>query len=160
MIFAGSAVEKSIYVADSNSSYTDATTFKSAMNGVMLYYELATPIETDITAYLTTDTVQTIPSGTIEFANQNGEDYKIPVPSTEKWQVGDTDSDRTVLLDNGKVAEKLLVAGDKAPLESPFFVGKPQAPNPMVGDVSNQIATTQWVYDIVRKLEERIASLE
>ena len=31
-----------------DSSFTDATAFKSAMSGVMLYYELATPIETDV----------------------------------------------------------------------------------------------------------------
>ena len=32
-----------------DSDYTDATAFKSAMSGVMLYYELAEPIETTIT---------------------------------------------------------------------------------------------------------------
>ena len=32
-----------------NSNYTDSTTFKAAMSGVMLYYELAEPIETTIT---------------------------------------------------------------------------------------------------------------
>lgn len=31
-----------------DSSYTDAATFKAAMNGVMLYYELVTPIEYEI----------------------------------------------------------------------------------------------------------------
>ena len=33
-----------------DTSYTDAATFKAAMSGVYLYYELATPIETDIVA--------------------------------------------------------------------------------------------------------------
>lgn len=37
----------SVYVYDS--AYTDATAFKEAMSGVMLYYELAEPIETTIT---------------------------------------------------------------------------------------------------------------
>lgn len=32
-----------------DSSYTDASAFKAAMSGVMLYYELATPVETAIT---------------------------------------------------------------------------------------------------------------
>ena len=32
-----------------DSSYTDAAAFKAAMSGVMLYYELATPVETAIT---------------------------------------------------------------------------------------------------------------
>ena len=39
--------EAFIYIHDS--SYTDAAVFKSAMSGVMLYYELATPTETDMT---------------------------------------------------------------------------------------------------------------
>ena len=37
---------EAIYVKDS--SYTSAATFKAAMSGVMLYYELAEPIEVDI----------------------------------------------------------------------------------------------------------------
>lgn len=43
------AVEQ-IWVYDT--SYTDAATFKAAMSGVMLYYELVTPIETTITPSL------------------------------------------------------------------------------------------------------------
>lgn len=44
-----------------DSTYTDAATFKAAMSGVMLYYELATPVETpifetDLTAYRTLHT--------------------------------------------------------------------------------------------------------
>lgn len=35
-----------------DSAYTDATTFKTAMSSVMLYYELATPTETDISPEL------------------------------------------------------------------------------------------------------------
>lgn len=38
--------QRSIWAYDS--AYTDAATFKAAMNGVMLYYELATPTETAI----------------------------------------------------------------------------------------------------------------
>ena len=48
-----SELEKGIYAVDGvlrviDSSYTDAATFKAAMNGVMLYYELAEPVETQI----------------------------------------------------------------------------------------------------------------
>lgn len=43
------AIEQ-VWVYDS--SYTDAATFKAAMSGVMLYYELATPVETAITPSL------------------------------------------------------------------------------------------------------------
>ena len=52
-----------------DTTYNNATTFKSAMNGVYLYYELATPIETDISAYLTRDTLECIEGGTLEFLN-------------------------------------------------------------------------------------------
>lgn len=43
------AIEQ-VWVYDS--SYTDASAFKAAMSGVMLYYELATPVETAITPSL------------------------------------------------------------------------------------------------------------
>ena len=57
-----------------DTSYNNVTTFKSAMNGVYLYYELATPVETDISAYLTTDTIDVEPLGTIEFTNTYSQD--------------------------------------------------------------------------------------
>ena len=38
------------YIGIRDSSYTDASTFKAAMSGVKLYYELATPIVTTITS--------------------------------------------------------------------------------------------------------------
>ena len=42
-----------------NTSYTDATTFKNAMSGVYLYYELATPTETSFsTASLVTENAE------------------------------------------------------------------------------------------------------
>lgn len=53
--------------------YTDAATFKDAMVGVMLLYELATPIETDISAYLTDNYIRVEPNGTIIFENDNAQ---------------------------------------------------------------------------------------
>ena len=38
-----------------DTAYTDATAFKQAMSGVMLYYELANPIVTDISALIPDD---------------------------------------------------------------------------------------------------------
>jgi hypothetical protein len=35
-------------ISNYDSSYTDPTTIKQAMQGVLLYYELATPIEVDL----------------------------------------------------------------------------------------------------------------
>ena len=72
----------------SDSAYTYANTFKTAMDGVYLYYELATPVEVDIRAYLTDDNlIEVEPNGTLTFENQNGDDYRIPVQSAETYMV-------------------------------------------------------------------------
>jgi len=57
-----------------DTTYNNATTFKSAMNGVYLYFELATPIETDISSYITKDTIDVEPLGTLEFTNTYSQD--------------------------------------------------------------------------------------
>lgn len=87
-ITAAANVDGFVYVNDT--SYTDATAFKQAMQGVMLYYELETPIVTDISDLLTDDflrnlTVET--GGSVTFKNSNGDDYRIPVPSEEEYIV-------------------------------------------------------------------------
>lgn len=46
--------ESRVFIKDS--AYTDATTFKNAISGVYLYYELATPIEVDISSLITSNT--------------------------------------------------------------------------------------------------------
>ena len=47
----------------------------------VLHYELATPVETDISAYLTDTPAPHVESGwDIIFKNQHGDDYRIPVP--------------------------------------------------------------------------------
>lgn len=63
-----------------------AQEFKSAMSGVYLYYELATPIETDISDILEPFEVEA--GGTITFHNSNGDGYGIPVPSKIKFGHG------------------------------------------------------------------------
>ena len=70
-----------IYIRDD--SYTDADTFKTAMQGVILYYELAEPVITDIT-----DLMMDFPKnfeveagGTITFNNT----VELPVPNTVKY---------------------------------------------------------------------------
>lgn len=78
------------YIDVNDTSYTDATAFKQAMQGVMLYYELETPIVTDISDLLTDDflrnlTVET--GGSVTFKNSNGGSYRIPVPSEEEYIV-------------------------------------------------------------------------
>lgn len=75
-----------VYVTDS--TYSDATAFETAMSGVYLYYELATPVETDISEYLTDDNlIQVESGGTLTFPNSNGDDYRLPVPSEEEYMI-------------------------------------------------------------------------
>lgn len=77
-----------IYVNDT--SFTNATTFKQAMQGVMLYYELATPIVTDISTMIDDDFLRNIEveaGGSITFKGGNGDDYRIPVSSEEEYIV-------------------------------------------------------------------------
>lgn len=54
-----------------DSSYTDAVDFQSAMAGVMLYYELAEPIVTDVTEYFTNNYIEVEPYGSITMVNEN-----------------------------------------------------------------------------------------
>ena len=63
---------------------TDTTlTTSSAINAHMsanpatVYYELATPVETDISAYLTETTIKVVPGGTLTFVNER----EMDVPS-------------------------------------------------------------------------------
>ena len=72
-----------------DTAYTDATAFKQAMSGVMLYYELANPIVTDISSLIPDDFLRNIEVealGSVTFKNSNG-DYHIPVPSEEEYIV-------------------------------------------------------------------------
>lgn len=64
-----------IYVKDT--AYTDAATFKAAMSGVMLCYELAEPVITDISNLLTEDGyIPVEPGGTVTMVNEHG--YDVP----------------------------------------------------------------------------------
>ena len=72
-----------------DTAYTDPVTFKQAMQGVMLYYELATPIITDISDLLTDDFLRNISveaGGSITFKGSN-DDYRLPVPNEEEYIV-------------------------------------------------------------------------
>ena len=73
-----------------NLSYADTTTFKNAMSGVILYYELAEEQITDI-SNLIGDTLQepieVEAGGALTFKNSSGDNYRIPVSSTEEYLV-------------------------------------------------------------------------
>lgn len=73
-----------------DTAYTDATTFKQAMSGVMLYYELEKPIVTDISSLIPDDFLRNVEveaGGSITFKNSNGDSYRIPVPNEEEYIV-------------------------------------------------------------------------
>lgn len=72
-----------------DTAYTDAATFKQAMQGVILYYELANPIITDISTLIPDDFLRNIEveaGGSVTFKNSN-DNYHIPVPSEEEYIV-------------------------------------------------------------------------
>lgn len=83
----GVTVVSQIQVKDT--AYTDAAAFKQAMQGVMLYYELETPIVTDISDLLADDFLRNLTveaGGSVTFKGGN-DDYRIPVPSEEEYIV-------------------------------------------------------------------------
>ena len=65
----------SVYIADT--SYTDVESFKAAMQGVMLVYELATPIETDVSDYFGDNIIGVEAGGTVAMVNE----YSYDVPN-------------------------------------------------------------------------------
>lgn len=72
-----------LFVRDS--TYTDATAFREAMNGVMLYYELAEEVITDID--IPTELTDWIPveaGGTVTFRNAD-ESKQLAVPNAVSW---------------------------------------------------------------------------
>lgn len=87
--------ESGLYVLENttvrvrDTAYTDAAVFKQAMQGVILYYELATPIVTDISNLIPDDFLRNMEveaGGSVTFKNGN-DDYRIPVPSEEEYIV-------------------------------------------------------------------------
>ena len=72
-----------------DTTYTDAAAFKQAMQGVILYYELETPIVTDISSLIPDDFLRNIEveaGGSVTFKGGN-DDYRIPVPNEEEYIV-------------------------------------------------------------------------
>lgn len=69
---------------------TDKNDFKNKINGIMLYYELAEPIVSDISDIIGTtfqEPLEVEAGGTLTFRNSHGDAYRIPVPSTEEYLV-------------------------------------------------------------------------
>lgn len=71
-------------------SADDYNSRDSKINGQDMYYELATPIVTDISNLIDDDFLRNIEveaGGSVTFKNSNGDDYRIPVPSEEEYIV-------------------------------------------------------------------------
>jgi hypothetical protein len=66
----------STYVWIYDTNYTDVASFKAAMSGVMLYYELAKPVITDISDILPDNLIGVEDGGTLTFNNEFG--YDVP----------------------------------------------------------------------------------
>lgn len=73
-----------------DSQFTDAEAFKNSLSGVYLYYELATPVVTDISDIIG-DTFQepfnVESGGSLTFKNTNGDGYRLAVPSDIQYVV-------------------------------------------------------------------------
>ena len=85
----GLYVLESTTVRVRDTAYTNAATFKQAMQGVILYYELANPIITDISTLIPDDFLRNIEveaGGSVTFKNSN-DSYRIPVPSEDEYIV-------------------------------------------------------------------------
>ena len=71
-----------------STKYTDPASFKSAMSGVMLYYELAEPVITDISDLLISAAPFDVePGGTLTFKNTNGDGYRVPIHNSVEYAV-------------------------------------------------------------------------
>lgn len=80
----GDATDAMISYRMMQGEYTDAAAFKAAMSGVMLVYELAEPIITDISNLITADNLIGVEGGgTLTFENE----YGYAVPSEVEYQV-------------------------------------------------------------------------
>lgn len=75
-----------IYIFATQTTVEEFKTYL-ASHPITIYYELATPVETDISAYLTDNLIEVGAGGTLTFPNSNGADYHIPVPSDVTYMI-------------------------------------------------------------------------
>jgi hypothetical protein len=69
-------------LGDIGSVSSGVLTLTAAVTDETIYFELETPIETDISALLDDNHIKVESGGTITFENSLGDSYRIPVPST------------------------------------------------------------------------------
>ena len=69
-----------MYIRDTR--FTDPAALAQSLSGVMIHFGIDTPIETDISALIDDNTIEVESGGSLTFENSNGDDYRIPVPSS------------------------------------------------------------------------------
>lgn len=110
-----------------STSTVTADQVKSALSGVMLYYELQTPIEHDISDILGVCGIACEENGTLTFENSNGSDYQLPIQYD---------------LDFVEGTDGLMTVQDKEKLEVAYETSKNLDPFDSVGRTLGKIYTT------------------
>ena len=96
-----------------DNSYDDPAVFRAAVSEVYLYFETDRPRETDISTYLSRDTIKTDPEGTITFENT----YKQAVPNTLTYLFEGVTLDKVV--DNSGNAVDIAMTSDIPTVNDP-----------------------------------------
>lgn len=95
-VFSTQQVDKAIAIATSgavyvrDNSYSDKDTFVNALNGQIIYYELAEEQIIDISDIIDNtfqEPIEVEAGGTLTFHNSNGDGYRLPVPNEEEYIV-------------------------------------------------------------------------
>ena len=95
-VFSTQQIDKAIAIATSgavyvrDNSYSDKDTFVNALNGQIIYYELAEKEIIDISDIIDAtfqEPIEVEAGGTLTFHNSNGDGYRLPVPNEEEYIV-------------------------------------------------------------------------
>ncbi len=78
---------RQINIVDFSKENLNAGEFKQSMQGIYAYYELAEPIEYDVTDLLADfdNVFQAESNGSVTFKNTLGDDYKVPIPNSVSY---------------------------------------------------------------------------
>lgn len=137
-----------------NTAYTDAASFKAAMQGVMLYYELATPIVTDITDLITADNfIKVEGGGIVTLVNE----YNKAAPSEITYYISDNVSEtigaKTIVGDLVGTAQRAI--GD----ENGNIISKSYALKSDTGYVEKEAGKGLSTNDYTTAEKDKLASL-
>lgn len=151
-----------IFVKDND--YTDADTFKAAMQGVLLYYELATPrgyildnfelpVDFKEDAWGVSEMLPNSEASPTSLAPVTDLRYLSRMSVLEKKSKGPITA--SSFIKSGGTASQFLKADGSvddtayAPLNSPALTGTPTAPTAEANSNNNQVATTAFVKSVI-----------